>query len=139
MQRLKTRPQFQATLAGATVARTAHFAMHRLALAAPAAPEVPAHGVGAAQPPLMAPGAVWLGAMVPKRWARRAVTRSAIKRQVYRVARDFEPLLPPAAHVVRLRAAFDRTVFVSASSDALKRALHDELRALFERASRGPA
>ena len=32
MQRLKTRAQFQAVLAGATVARTAHFALHRCAL-----------------------------------------------------------------------------------------------------------
>ena len=34
MQRLKTRPQFQATMAGETVARTAHFALHRLVLGA---------------------------------------------------------------------------------------------------------
>jgi ribonuclease P protein component len=85
----------------------------------------------------MAPGHVWLGALVPKRWARRAVTRNAIRRQIYRIASDFEPQLAPAAHVVRLRAAFDRKVYVSASSDALKGAVRDELRALFERANRG--
>lgn len=138
MQRLKTRPQFQATLAGGTVARTAHFALHRLVLAPVAAPQ--AQDGGACPPKaLMAPGQAWLGAMVPKRWARRAVTRNAIKRQIYTVAAGLEPLLPPAAHVVRLRATFDRKQFVSASSDALKDAVREELRALFERANRSGA
>lgn len=116
------------------MARTAHFVLHRLMLDSAAGGEAPA--VGAAHA-LMAPGQVWLGALVPKRWARRAVTRNAIRRQIYRIASDFEPQLAPAAHVVRLRAAFDRKVYVSASSDALKGAVRDELRALFERANRG--
>ena len=46
--------------------------------------------------------------MVPKRWARRAVTRNTIKRQIYAVGALFEARLPQAAHVVRLRTAFDR-------------------------------
>ena len=33
MQRLKSRAQFQAVMAGSTVARTAHFALHRVSLA----------------------------------------------------------------------------------------------------------
>ena len=41
--------------------------------------------------------------------------------------------LPASAHVVRLRAAFDRRQFVSASSDALKRAVRQELDQLFAR------
>ena len=45
--------------------------------------------------------------------------------------------MPSASHVVRLRAAFDRKMFVSASSDALKSAVRAELHALFERANRG--
>ncbi|MGP1629700.1 MAG: ribonuclease P protein component [Giesbergeria sp.] len=136
MQRLKTRPQFQATLAGGTVARTAHFALHRLALAPVCA--ATERGDGARVPTaLIAPGDVWLGAMAPKRWARRAVTRNAIKRQVFNVAAAFESMLPPAAHVVRLRAAFDRKQFVSASSNALKDAVREELHELFARASRG--
>ena len=74
----------------------------------------------------------WLGAMVPKRWAKRAVTRNAIKRQIYAVSAN-SPLLPQA-HVVRLRATFDRKQFVSASSDVLKVAVRDELLRLFKRA-----
>jgi ribonuclease P protein component len=72
--------------------------------------------------------------MVPKRWAKRAVTRNAIKRQIYAVASQFEPQLEEAAHVVRLRAGFDRKQFVSASSELLKAAVRAELTNLFERA-----
>ncbi len=70
--------------------------------------------------------------MVPKRWAKRAVTRNAIKRQIYAVSRDYN--LPMAAHVVRLRSGFDRAHFVSAQSDALKRAIRAELQNLFAKA-----
>jgi ribonuclease P protein component len=134
VQRLKTRPQFQASLAGEIVARTAHFALHRSALdlepLLSGAPDVP----GPARPPaLFGVEDVWLGAMVPKRWARRAVTRNAIKRQIYTVSATFAPRLPAAAHVVRLRSAFDRSRFVSATSDALKRAVRGELEQLFSR------
>jgi len=78
---------------------------------------------------------VWLGAMVPKRWARRAVTRNTIKRQVYTVSQEFESSLAHAAHVVRLRSGFDRQHFVSATSDALKAAVRIELQQLFARAA----
>ncbi len=79
---------------------------------------------------------VWLGAMVPKRWARRAVTRNAIKRQIYNVSERFGDRLPEAAHVVRLRTTFDRKQFISATSDHLKLAVRLELEQLFERALR---
>ena len=128
MQRLKTRAQFQAVLAGATVARTAHFALHRCAL----------DSTSSAQP-LFASDDVWLGAMVPKRWARRAVTRNAIKRQIYTVSAAPDAGLPRAAHVVRLRAGFDRKEFVSASSDKLKAAVRAELQQLLARAARSSA
>ncbi|GAA4342874.1 hypothetical protein GCM10023165_24860 [Variovorax defluvii] len=124
MQRLQTRAQFQAVLAGATVARTAHFALHRCALDAQA---------GAVS--LFATQALWVGAMVPKRWARRAVTRSAIKRQIYRMSADAAASLPIAAYVVRLRAAFDRKEFRSATSERLTAAVRAELWQLLERAS----
>ncbi len=75
--------------------------------------------------------APWIGVLLPKRWARRAVTRNAIKRQIYNVSATFEPQLPAAAHVVRLRAAFDRKQFTSATSDLLKQAVRAELQQLF--------
>ncbi|MFT4267654.1 MAG: ribonuclease P protein component [Xenophilus sp.] len=132
MRRLRTRAQFQAALSAVTVARTVHFALHRCALDAPAVAGAP--GV---QPSLFQPADVWLGAMVPKRWARRAVTRNAIRRQIYALAEGAR--LPQAAHVVRLRAGFDHRRFVSASSDALKRAVRAELEQLFARAARADA
>ncbi len=72
--------------------------------------------------------------MVAKRWAKRAVTRNAIKRQIYSLSADFAATLPVAAHVVRLRAAFDRQQFVSATSEELKMAVRQELQQLFARA-----
>jgi len=129
VQRLKTRPQFQAVLAGGTLARTTHFALHCCALESPAAV---VHGI--AVPALFSTRGVWLGAMVPKRWAKRAVTRNAIKRQIYNVSADFETVLSERAHVVRLRAAFDRAQYISATSDALKAAVRAELQQLFARA-----
>lgn len=71
--------------------------------------------------------------MVPKRWAKRAVTRNTIKRQIYSVSRDFESVLPKAAHVVRLRAGFDRAQFRSATSELLKQAVHSEIEQLFSK------
>ncbi len=73
--------------------------------------------------------------MVPKRWAKRAVTRNLIKRQIYSVSSELVFSGPVAAHVIRLRAAFDRGVFVSASSPALASLVRQELRQLFAQAS----
>lgn len=83
---------------------------------------------------LARPG-IMIGALVPKRWARRAVTRNLIKRQIYSVATLFASELPMAAHVVRLRSAFDRAHFRSASSEPLKRSVRAELEQLFSRAT----
>jgi ribonuclease P protein component len=153
VQRLKTRAQFQAVMAGTTVSRTAHFALHRLGLDVPQAsiapesgserpasseslPTAAASGQGFARPkPLFAVREPWMGALIPKRWAKRAVTRNAIKRQIYSVSLEFEPQLPVAAHVVRLRAGFDRKQYISATSEVLKRAVRGELQQLFARAA----
>ena len=125
-------------MAGETVSRTVHFALHRSAL--DAVSDKPGPGSIGPQAlfvvrnlPADAPQQPWIGAVVPKRWARRAVTRNAIKRQIYAVAQEFDSQLPSAAHVVRLRTAFDRKAFPSAESDALKRVVRAELQQLFAR------
>jgi len=110
------------------LARTAHFALHAVALNA--------DPVDLSAKPLFNVATVWLGAMVPKRWAKRAVTRNALKRQIYAVSQLYQAQLPVAAYVVRLRSGFDRMQFVSASSDALKLAARTELQQLLERAMR---
>ena len=127
-------------MAGGTVSRTAHFVLHRLALDTPVHAPVaePANlptGPESYRPQaLFAVQDVWLGALIPKRWAKRAVTRNAIKRQIYNVSASFETRLPQAAHVVRLRTGFDRKQFISATSDALKLAVRIELEQLFSKA-----
>jgi ribonuclease P protein component len=124
VHRLKTRPQFQAVLAGKTLAKTPHFALHSCAF--DSAPDM--------VPAVFPQKALWLGAMVPKRWARRAVTRNTIKRQIYAVSASLKTALPEHAHLVRLRSGFDKKLFPSASSDALKASVRKELLQLFERA-----
>ena len=125
MQRLQTRPQFQAVLAGKVIAKTEHFALHRnrldaIALSSPAVFPVPD---------------VWIGALVPKRWAKRAVTRNAIKRQIYTVSADFLTHFlnqPQPAFLVRLRREFSRKEFTSATSVYLKEAVRAEVVALMQ-------
>ena len=159
MQRLQTRAQFQAVLAGRTIARTRHFALHCVLLPTPVASRKAVGGnadglaignapgtLGADKPsgsrretaaagkPLFVGSGDWLGTMTPKRWAKRAVTRNAIKRQIYQVSTDLTFQPPLAAYVVRLAAGFDKAVFPSATSQALKTAVRLELVQLFEKA-----
>lgn len=122
MQRLRNRAQFQAVLAGPPVAKSAHFALHRAAIDG-----------GHEGPPLFPAADAWLGVMLPKRWAKRAVTRNAIRRQIYEVARTLPGSLPQAAWVVRLRSGFSRQQFTSATSEPLKRAVRAELQQLMGR------
>ncbi len=76
--------------------------------------------------------------MVPKRWAKRAVTRNAIKRQIYTVSADFSHQYPKAAFVVRLRRDFSRKEFISATSDQLKLAVRNEVLALMQAGAKAP-
>ena len=139
MQRLQTRPQFQAVLAGAIVAKTTHFALHRNALdAKPVQAESGSSVVDPAARSLFPVQDVWLGAMVPKRWAKRAVTRNAIKRQIYTVSADFSHQYPQAAYVVRLRRDFSRKEFISATSELLKQAVRAEVQSLMQAGAKAP-
>lgn len=128
MQRLLTRPQFQAVLAGTVVAKTEHFALHRNALDVKKSTIL--SGTARSTCFLFPVQDIWLGAMVPKRWAKRAVTRNAIKRQIYIVSSLFGDKYPQAAFLVRLRREFSRKEFFSASSDHLKIAVRHELETL---------
>ena len=120
-------------MAGGTVSRTPHFVLHRAPLDAtsPAGP-----GSDGPQALFAVRGEPWIGAVIPKRWAKRAVTRNGIKRQVYNVSESLATRLPAAAHVVRLRSDFARAQFPSAWSDALKAAVRTELLQLFAQVKR---
>jgi len=75
-----------------------------------------------------APGpAVWLGVVVPKRHARRSVTRSLLKREIRAGVARHAQRLSPGLWVVRLRAPFDIASFPSAASAALRNAARAEL------------
>lgn len=77
----------------------------------------------------------WLGSVVPKRHAKRAVTRNLIKRQIRAAFVRHAAALPPGLWVVRLRTGFDRTAFPSAASDALRRCTGGELDQLLHQAA----
>jgi ribonuclease P protein component len=119
VEHLKQWSQYQAVMASGVVCKTPHFVLHRWnpALAPEAAPFVE--------------GRLLVGALTPKRWAKRAVTRNLIKRQIYEVSALYAHELTLTAHVVRQRSEFDKRQFISASSSALKKAVRGELTQLF--------
>lgn len=80
----------------------------------------------------------WLGLVVPKRHARRAVTRNLIKRQLRAAMVRHVADLPGGLWVVRLRAPFDRAQFLSPASEVLRETAHGEAEALFQQAAHAP-
>ncbi|WP_298826750.1 ribonuclease P protein component [uncultured Piscinibacter sp.] len=77
----------------------------------------------------------WLGMVIPKRHARRSVTRTLLKRQIRAAVGGAEGLLAEGLWVVRLRSPFDRQSFPSAGSAALASAAGMELAALMQQAA----
>jgi len=147
--RLLRSVDFERVLRTRTRASSAHFALHHVA-DRPSAPPKPAprrlaaelstdekpQVISAVDDSLPAtPAGVWLGAVVPKRHAKRSVTRSLLKRQIRSAVKGFDSRLAGGLWVVRLRAPFDRKIFVSAGSEALKRAARDELEQLLANAA----
>lgn len=139
---------FERVLGRQSRARSAHFALHHL----PADPAPSAWhaarlrtaqaelSTGDAQPvnnPVEqdppAPHGCWVGMVVPKRHARRSVTRQLLKRQIRAAFAAAASGMPPGMWVVRLRSPFDRQKFPSAASDALRQAARAELTQLLER------
>jgi len=81
------------------------------------------------------PGGHWLGAVVPKRHAKRSVTRSLLKRQIRSALTRHAASLPPGLWLVRLRAPFAPKLFPSAASNALRAAALAELEGLLGNAA----
>jgi ribonuclease P protein component len=77
----------------------------------------------------------WLGTVVPKRHAKRAVTRALLKRQIRAVMGEAAAGLTPGLWVVRLKAPFDRQQYLSAASRPLRTAARNELITLLQRAA----
>jgi ribonuclease P protein component len=76
---------------------------------------------------------LWFACVVPKRHAKRAVTRNLIKRQVRSAFQRLGQSLPGGLWLVRLRAPFATTEFISARSTALALATRSELETLLGR------
>ena len=148
--RLVHKADFERVLATPSRTRSAHFAVHHVASGpAPRKPRPPQAGTnklstGDARPcpqpvddlPATAPlSGLWLGCVVPKRHARRAVTRSLLKRQIRGAFGRHAQALSAGMWLVRLRAPFAVGEFVSARSAALAAAAHDELDRLLARAA----
>lgn len=104
------------------LAQSPHFALHgmRLSLA----------GEDAS---LFSGGNAWMGLVLPKRHAKRAVRRNLLRRQAVSLEREWAEGLQGCALVIRLKRGFDDKTFVSASSSPLKRAVRSELLDLLTR------
>jgi len=144
---------FQRALSVRPCAKSAHFSVHHVLLPAahpwPKPPEpgklstdgapnggVPVDDLGSLRPE-QGLGRVksGLGMVVPKRNARRAVTRNLVKRHIRAVFGDSlrGARLASGVWVVRLRCPFDKARFVSAKSDALGQVVREELADLLGR------
>jgi ribonuclease P protein component len=121
---------FPALLAAPRRAVSAHFIAHHARQAGDADELSTDSGRPRAQP------VDELGLVVPKRHARRAVTRNLIRRQLRAAMQRHGDALDPGSWLLRLRAGFDGAQFRSASSSALRAALRAELDDLLARASR---
>lgn len=143
--RLLRSADFERVLRTRTRASSTHFAVHHLA-DRPSQPHKPAAAnelSTEAAPITVEPvddfpappsAGLWLGAVVPKRHARRAVTRTLLKRQIRSVVGTRAEALIGGLWVVRLRAPFDKARFPSAASDALKACAREELERLLDAA-----
>ena len=148
MARLVVSADFERVLGSRSRASTPHFAVHHLPAADSGRPGPPVvispgdlstdSGESAERPvdDLVAEASKRLGVVVPKRHARRAVTRSLLRRQIYAAGERHAGALARGLWIVRLRAPFDRSRFVSAASSALREVARAELDALFRAASR---
>jgi ribonuclease P protein component len=131
VEHLKKWSEFQAVMQAGSVARTTHFVLHEWK-----PPVISSTGSGYEKAPtLFVDGVLAIGALTPKRWAKRAVTRNLIRRQIHAISQEFVSSLHPTAYVVRQRAAFKLDTFVSASSVALKQTVREELHQLFSSVS----
>ena len=141
--RLVHTADFARVLATPARSRSTHFAVHHVG-SAPSTPKParfqPTEDKLSTAQAQVAPGPVdnvvagfWVGCVVPKRHARRAVTRSLLKRQIRAAIGRHAKLLQPGLWLIRLRSPFAKTEFPSAASAALQAVACDELDRLLAR------
>jgi ribonuclease P protein component len=144
--RLVNKVDFERVLAEPACSRSAHFAVHHVA----SKPSVTVwhhrqaavgklstvHAPVTDKPVDDLPAGHWLGTVVPKRHARRSVTRSLLKRQMREALVQHAGCLPPGLWLVRLRSPFLPAQFPSAASLALRQTARTELDQLLTKAGR---
>ena len=149
LERLAQKADFERLLATRSSRRSAHFALHHVSDgAAPVQRSFAGKSVIAATELSTAlaptvnmtvhnfPGnGVLFGCVVPKRHARRAVTRNLLRRQIRSAFERHSLNLAAGMWLVRLRSPFSTADFVSAKSTALATAARSELDGLLARAS----
>ncbi|HLL17902.1 MAG TPA: ribonuclease P protein component [Rubrivivax sp.] len=149
LERLVHKADFERLLGGRSIARSAHFALHhvndRPAVLQSRFEDKVAHQPTelstALTPTVNTPvhnfvdDRLWFGCVVPKRHARRAVTRNLLRRQIRESFERHATSLGPGLWLVRLRSPFAPVDFVSAKSTALARAARTELDGLLARAA----
>ena len=134
--------RFELAMASRPLARSAHFMVHHLAANQLSTGQVPTSS-GAVDESVDNPVdnltemvTLRLGLVVPKRHARRSVTRTLVKVQIRAGMRRHLDSLVAGDWVVRLRAPIDRKQFPSARSEVLAALLHVEIDALLGDAAR---
>lgn len=146
--RIERSADFERVLGRPGRARSPHFAVHHLAANPSPSAWVLSTGKrelstadSQAAPKLVddvlshdPPRGCWAGFVVPKRHAKRSVTRNLLKRQMRAVLAERELRLPAGLWVLRLRSPIDRKAFPSAASNALRDAVRVELSQLLDRA-----
>lgn len=151
--RLIHKADFERLMGTPILSRSAHFAVHHLPQAPSRVAEpalTPGSGPEATElstrwsehhPPIVdnLVASRWLGVVVPKRHARRAVTRSLLKRQIRAAFGRQESALPAGLWLVRLRQPFAPPQYISARSPVLVEAVQGELEQLLRHAAAVPA
>jgi ribonuclease P protein component len=122
--------EFPAALAAPRRAHSAHFVIHHAKPGTTDLSTADAPGRGRSVDDSLVAG--WV---VPKRHARRAVTRNLIRRQLRAALGGQAAQLEHGLWLVRLRAGFDPMQFPSAASPALRRAVRAEIAGLLARAT----
>ena len=133
--RLIHRADFESLMSAPVRSRSAHFALHHVT----GVPKPPGRarveeGKDKLSTDLSETGdrvvnnsQIWIGAVVPKRHAKRAVTRNLLKRQIREAFARHHAVLDRGLWLVRLRQGFAPKEFVSARSPRLGAAARAEL------------
>lgn len=123
MNSLKTWEEFQTVMSASIISRTTYFSLH----------SCDRHLLAQWDRKYLSEEQILFGALVPKRWAKRAVTRNAIKRQIRSAVFSQNKLLHSKAYVIRLHKDLKSIQYPSAKSEQLKEVIRNDLKILFEK------